>query len=751
MSSPGRGRIGMMGVTGTLGRAGLLVALAAMTALAAGPMALAQEQLPPKVIPSTEDKPGVVPALPVKGKDRPAVDVSAGVPLIPRSVLFGPVDKSSGRISPDGTRIAYLAPVNGVLNIWVAPVNDLSKAKAVTNETKRAIRSVFWAYDDKHILFVNDVGGDENWKVFAVNAETGQTRDLTPIEEIKGPDGKALPGPGGRPLRPAAQILSVSRKFPNEILIGLNDRDPRFHDVYRLNLASGERKLVLKNEGFAGFEIDDDYRVRLAVKPTEDGGVQMLIASGTDGNYQFSLWETIGFEDESGVSVAGFGPDDDSLYMIDPRGGDKAALYQVNLKTKQKTKILEDERTDIESIMLNPITRALEGVRVDYDKPIWTLADMTLEADFRAIRKAAGPASDLMISSRSRDDRYWTATVREDDAPAKTYLVDRGDLKDPKRKVDVKLLFVNKQSLAQQPLVPMHPVTIKSRDGLNLVSYLSLPLSADPDRDGKANTAVPMVLLVHGGPWARDSWGLDPEVQWLCNRGYAVLQVNYRGSRGFGKTFINAANREWAGKMHDDLLDAVDWAVKQGVTTKDKVAIMGGSYGGYATLVGLTFTPDVFACGVSIVGPSNLRTLLGSIPEYWQPMIETMTRRIGDHRTEEGKAYLDSRSPLSKVDAIKRPLLIGQGANDPRVKQAESDQIVKAMQAKKIPVTYVLFPDEGHGFARPENNISFYAVTEQFLAKHLGGRSEPIGESFTGSSITLPVDDEGLVKKDEKK
>jgi dipeptidyl aminopeptidase/acylaminoacyl peptidase len=285
----------------------------------------------------------------------------------------------------------------------------------------------------------------------------------------------------------------------------------------------------------------------------------------------------------------------------------------------------------------------------------------------------------------------------------------------------------------------MHPAVIKSRDGLELVSYLTLPPGSHAKDKDRPENPVPMVLLVHGGPWGRDSWGFNGLHQILANRGYAVLSVNFRGSTGFGKKFLNAGNKEWAARMHDDLIDAVDWAVKEKIADPAKVAIMGGSYGGYATLVGLTFTPEKFACGVDIVGPSNLQTLLNTIPAYWAPMMQLFKDRVGDPDTEEGKKLLEERSPLTRVDRIKRPLLIGQGANDPRVKQAESDQIVKAMQERKIPVTYVLFLDEGHGFARPPNNLAFYAVAEAFLAKNLGGRAEPIGDAFDGSSIKVPA------------
>jgi dipeptidyl aminopeptidase/acylaminoacyl peptidase len=271
------------------------------------------------------------------------------------------------------------------------------------------------------------------------------------------------------------------------------------------------------------------------------------------------------------------------------------------------------------------------------------------------------------------------------------------------------------------------------------VSYLSLPPGSDRNGDGRPDKPLPMVLNVHGGPWARDDFGYHPEHQWLANRGYAVLSVNYRGSTGFGKKFLNAADKQFGAKMHDDLIDAVEWAVREGVAQRDKVAIYGGSYGGYATLVGLTFTPDTFACGVDIVGPSSLVTLIESFPAYWTPILEaTWYRRVGDPRTEEGKQFLLSRSPITKVDQIRKPLLIAQGANDPRVTQKESDQLVAAMKGRNIPVTYAIYADEGHGFARPENRTSFYAITEGFLAKCLGGRQEPFGKDLAGANLKVP-------------
>jgi dipeptidyl aminopeptidase/acylaminoacyl peptidase len=366
----------------------------------------------------------------------------------------------------------------------------------------------------------------------------------------------------------------------------------------------------------------------------------------------------------------------------------------------------------------------------NYTKREWHALDKSMEGDIEALTKVT--EGQMSILSSSRDDQRWTVGFVKDDGPISFYFWDRKAKK-------ATFLYTHMPELEKAKLSKIHPVVIKSRDGLELVSYLTTPRAADADQDGKPDRGpIPMVLFVHGGPWARDTWGFNPSHQWLANRGYAVLSVNFRGSRGFGKAFLNAGNGEWGRKMHDDLLDAVKWAVDQKVADPAKVAIMGGSYGGYATLAGLAFTPDVFACGVDIVGPSNLVTLLSTSPPYLITKVDEVTKRIGDHRTEEGRKFLAERSPLSRADAIKKPLLIGQGANDPKVKQAESDQIVKTMQAKSLPVTYVLYPDEGHGFARPENQTSFNAVAEVFLAQHLGGGYQPIGDDFAGSSISVP-------------
>lgn len=652
---------------------------------------------------------------------------SKEVPLIPRQVLFGNPDKASLRISPDGKQISFRAPAEGVMNVWVAPFDDPGAAVPVTKDTLRGIRIYFWAYTSEHIIYLQDKGGDENWQVHTVNIATKEDKNLTPFEEILDPDGKPMTLPNGKKMRPRAQIQEVSHKFTNEILIGLNNRNPQYHDIYRLDILTGEMKLIQPNDSFLGFQTDDDYNIRFAARLTPDGGNEFFKPDGKGGWQPF---DKIPMEDLLTTGPVGFDKTGQVLYMIDSRGRNTAALTALDLESGETKVLAEDPRADISDIMMHPTEKTIQAAATNYTRTEWKVLDQSIQPEIDYLKPLAD--GDMEVTSRSLDDKVWTVAFVVDNGPVRYYLYDR-------TKKKAKFMFTNRKELEGFKLSKMHPVVIKSRDGLNLVSYLTLPSWTDMDNDARPSEPLPMVLFVHGGPWARDSWGYHSYHQWLSNRGYAVLSVNYRGSTGFGKSFINASSLEWAGKMHDDLIDAVSWAVDQGIAIKDSVAIMGGSYGGYATLVGLTFTPDVFICGVDIVGPSNLRTLLETIPPYWKPLMEMWATRVGDVRTEEGRKFLDSRSPLTYVDKISKPLLIGQGANDPRVKQSEADQIVKAMQEKNIPVTYVLYPNEGHGFARPENRLSFNAVTDIFLAEHLGGRSEPIGDDFEGSSIEVPT------------
>jgi dipeptidyl aminopeptidase/acylaminoacyl peptidase len=629
------------------------------------------------------------------------------VPLIPRKLLFGNPDKASPRISPDGSKLAFLAPVDGVLNVWVGPVGDPDAARPVTKDAVRGIRIFFWAFTSEHILYLQDKAGDENWRLYSVNLMDKSIKDLTPMEGVQ------------------AQVVRVSPDYPSQILVGINDRDPQLHDVYLVHIDTAERAMVQENtEGYVSFLCDDAYRVRFAQKMIPDGSIEIFQKEDED----WSVYQKIPMEDTLSTSPIEMNKEGTVLYMTDSRGRDTAALYSLDLESGEKDLIAEDERTDVDDILIHPTSKVPLAVAFNYERKEWRIMDGSIAKDLAYLRTVAD--GDVEVVSWTQDLSHWIVAFTMDNGPVRYYLHDH-------RAVKARFLFTNRSALEGVKLSHMHPVVIPARDGLDLVSYYTLP----PEYEGQTRPdhPLPMILFVHGGPWGRDSWGYNSFHQFMANRGYAVLSVNFRASTGFGKGFINSSNLEWGAKMHDDLIDGVDWAIREGIADPERIAIMGGSYGGYATLVGVTFTPDKFACGVDIVGPSNLITLINSVPPYWQPMIEMFAKRMGDHRTEEGRKLLKSRSPLTYVDRILRPLLIGQGANDPRVNQTESDQIVHAMQEKNIPVTYVLYPDEGHGFARPENNISFLTVAEAFLAEHLGGRYEPIGSDFEGSSITIPA------------
>jgi dipeptidyl aminopeptidase/acylaminoacyl peptidase len=630
------------------------------------------------------------------------------VPLIERTKLFGNPSQMQGRLSPDGKWFAWIGPSDGVLNIWVSPVTDPAAKKVLTSEKKRPIRAFFWSPDSQSILFINDKGGDENFLLFGVNIVTGEQKTLTPFEKTR------------------VQVVEISNHVRDRILIGLNNRDPKWHDVYSLDLRTGVLTLVMQNSGsYQGFLADDSLTLRGASRQRADGGTDFFrVANNKVDDKPFA---SVGLEDSQTTAPVGFTADGKTLYWIDSRGRDKAALVAQDTATEKTEVIAQNDKSDIGGAIANPQTGRIDAYAFNYLKSEWTAVDPAVKADFEFLKSHL--SGEIGVTSRTYADDLWTVGVDPVTEPPALYLYDR------KAKALTKL-YVTRPDLEGSPLSAMHPVEIKTRDGLTEVSYLTLPV--DHDVNGRPDHPLPMVLFVHGGPWARDGYGFNAYHQWLANRGYAVLSVNYRGSTGFGKSYISAGGLQWGAKMHDDLIDAVDWAIKNGITTKDKVAIMGGSYGGYATLVGLAFTPDEFVCGVDIVGPSNLATLLQTIPPYWEAIKQQFYKRMGDPTTPEGEKLLHDRSPLYKADAIKKPLLIGQGANDPRVNQRESDQIVKAMSDKNIPVTYVLFPDEGHGFARPENNIAFNAVAEQFLAKNLGGRAEPIGEALKASTAKVP-------------
>ena len=647
--------------------------------------------------------------------DRPSANDGK---LIPRSALFGNPERASAMISPDGRYLSWLAPLKGVMNVWVAPIDHPEQARAVTDDAARGIRQYFWSYRSGTLLYLRDNGGDENFHVYALDVDKpGAARDLSPYPKVR------------------AGVVRLGHRHPDAIVLAMNDRDSKWHDLYRVDLSTGKRELLDENKDkLSGYLVDGDFKIHRATRSRDDGGLELLAPDG-DG---WKVVDSIPFEDSQTTRYDGYSDDGKTLYATDARGRDTAALYAIDAAGK-KTLLLEDARADVASggRLTDPKTDKLQGAVVYYLRREWKALDPSVAGDLQRLQKQLGPG-EFSVVSRTLDDKTWIIDYSAAEQPSLIYRYDRaGEGK-------LTRLFATRPELEGAPLAPMWPVKIPSRDGKTLVSYLTLPKSADTNNDGKPDHPVPLVLFVHGGPWSRDVYGFHPYASWLADRGYASLRVNYRGSTGFGKKFINDADREWAGKMHDDLIDAVDWSIQQGVTRKDQVAIMGGSYGGYATLVGLTFTPDTFKCGVDIVGPSNLQTLLTTIPPYWASIYEQFARRMGDPRTEEGRKLLAERSPINRVDKISKPLLIGQGANDPRVNQAESDQIVEAMRKKNIPVTYALFPDEGHGFARPENSLAFNAVTEGFLAQCLGGPAQPIGDDFKGSSIAVPAGADGV-------
>lgn len=607
-------------------------------------------------------------------------------PLIPREILFGNPERSSPRLSPDGKYLAYIAPDDkNVLQVWLRTVGQ-EDDRQLTADKKRGIRIFFWTYNADQLMYMQDADGDENFHLYAVNIQSNIVRDLTPFQGVK------------------AQPIGLDPKFPDEALVALNLNNPQKFDVYRINLKNGAVEFDTDNPGnIVSWTSDAQFQVRAAVASTPDGGSDLLLRETTD-----KEWDILRHwgPDEQGGPVT-FSVDGKTLYIEGNHDANADRLLALDLATRQETVIAQDPQYDLGGVMIQPITRVIQAVAFYKDKQEWQILDESIAEDFEAIAKVR--PGEFGISSRDLADKNWLVVYMTDDGPVYYYAYNR----DSKTST---FLFSNQPKLEGLQLAAMEPISYQARDGLTIHGYLTTPVGIAQN--------LPTVLLVHGGPWARDTWGYDPEAQWLANRGYGVLQVNFRGSTGYGKDFLNAANREWAAKMHDDLIDAVNWLVEKGISDREKIAIMGGSYGGYATLVALTFTPDVFACGVDIVGPSNLITLLQSIPPYWEPLKASMYHRIGNLETEE--EFLKSRSPLFFIDRIKKPLLIGQGANDPRVKQAESDQIVEAMQKANLPVEYVLYPDEGHGFARPENRLHFYAIAEEFLAKHLGGRFEPM-------------------------
>jgi dipeptidyl aminopeptidase/acylaminoacyl peptidase len=623
-----------------------------------------------------------------------AASAQSAAPLISRDLLFGAPEKLSPQISPDGTHLAYLAPVDGVMNIWVRTLGK-NDDRAVSSESGRPIPDYLWQFDGKHLLYSQDAGGNEQYHIYQVDVATFSTKDLTP-------------------LKAKVDIAAYEPEFPDTVMLTANQRDPRVRDVYRLDLKTGKLELDTQNPGDVGeWAADHQLKVRAALAISPDGGVIIRVRDDERAPWrELVKWgpdETtilIGF-----VPTMMFTPDNRGLWVVTSLDADTARLVEYDIATGRRKVIVEDPQFDVayHYILRNPRTHKLEAVGIDRERVDWKIIDPQVSAAFEAMHKAS-PGDITLVSlaspiSRSLDDKKWVFAVVSDDAPERWYLLDRTT-------GECTLLFSTQPKLETAKLAKMEPVQFTARDGMKIYGYLTKP----PDAKGP----VPLVLFVHGGPWGRDDWGYTPYAQWLANRGYAALLINFRGSTGYGKRYLNAGDRQWAGTMRTDLLDGVQWAVEKQIADPKRVCIMGMSYGGYATLVGLAFSPDAYTCGVEWVGPSNLNTLLQTIPPWWTTLLVLFRKRMGD--TEE---FLTSQSPLFKADKIKAPLMIGQGANDPRVKQAESDQIVSAVRNNGKDVEYYVFPDEGHGFARPQNEKAFMAAAERFLGKYLGGRVEP--------------------------
>jgi dipeptidyl aminopeptidase/acylaminoacyl peptidase len=642
-------------------------------------------------------------------------------PLIPRKVLFSNPVRVAPQLSPDGKRLGYLAnSPQGVSNVWVQTLGK-KDVRMVTRDKRRGIYNYEWAADGRHLLYQQDADGDENWHIFSVDLDNQQVRDLTPFQGVR------------------AQNLLTSARRPNEILVGLNLRDRRVADMYRIDLTTGAVLPEARNPGdVLSWETDDDFVIRAATAfDAETARTTVRVRDTGRGAWRDLM--TIPFERcnfygqvNGGSVVAGFGPGGKAVWVVRAGEGDKTRLEEIDLKTGRRRQILAaDPRCDVEynigaglanmrpEVLTDPKTGGLQAVAFYFTKLEWKVVDPALRPDFQALREAH--EGNLRIIGRARGDTLWLVQFSSPTQPVVYFLYHRKTKK-------TEPLFAAQPDLAKYTLAPCEPVVIKSRDGLDLVCYLTVPA-------GVSRKNLPLMLFPHGGPWWRDRWEFDPWAQLVANRGYAVLQVEYRGSTGFGLKFFNAGTRQFGNQaVLRDLLDAVKWATDSGLADPKRIGVMGGSGGGYLTLCCLAYHPELFACGVDLVGPSSVKTLLESIPAYWKPVKKRWVLRMGD---AEHDADLNRRiSPLYHSDRIRAPLLIGQGRNDPRVHMREAEQIVAALRTQKKPVIFVVYPDEGHGFARPENNLDFFGRMEEFLAKHLGGRKEP-WRKIAGSSAEL--------------
>ena len=637
--------------------------------------------------------------LPVAGLPWQALAQQAS--LVARRVFFDNPDCLNARVSPDGQHLAYVAPVDGVNNLWVTPIGDPAAAWPVTRVTDRNIGSYFhWAYTNRHLVFFRERDGDENWRASSVDINSGVVVPLTPGQGVK------------------SFVQEVDRKYPEEMLLRHNQRDKSRFDLFRINIVTGASELKFENSEYADLFTDSEFQLRLATRLAADGTLEIFERRPDSAWVPFA---EVPIGDVDTMQLIDFSTDGNTLYLIWSRGRDKAALFAMDMATRETKLLAADDEADIVQVTLDEQRRPV-AARANRDRARWYAVDPGANQDLADLARH-GPGEINFISD-SADRRIASVFYERDNESGEFALLDR-------EKREVRKLLVQRRALAGVTLRKLQPVIIPARDGLRLNGYLTLPAVE------AGSGPVPMVLLIHGGPYARDLWGFSPTHQWLANRGYAVLSVNYRGSTGFGKAFIAAADREWGGRMHDDLIDAVDWAVAQGIADPKRVGFLGASYGGYSALVAATKTPEVFACIVDVFGISNLITFMATIPPYWGPWFSVWKNRLGDPATEAGRAFLIERSPLTHIDRAVRPILIGQGMRDVRVVAAESEQMVSALKQRGVPVTYVTFADEGHGFVRPANRLAWSAVAEAFLAKHLGGRYQPIENDLEGSSLKV--------------
>jgi dipeptidyl aminopeptidase/acylaminoacyl peptidase len=616
-------------------------------------------------------------------------------PLIDREIFFGDPEISGAKISPDGNYITFIKPFNGVRNIWIKDFDKpFDEARPLTADTSRPIMGYFWAVSSKYVLYVQDKGGDENYNVYAVDPSlkgdpVPAAINLTPYENVR------------------ASIYSVPKSTPNHIVVGINDRNPQLHDVYRLNLSDGSRELLWQNEeNVISWSVDLEGNLRLGIRMTPDGGSEILKIDGKE------LVPIYTVTNEESASPVRFSHDGKSFYMITNKGEDldKTQLVLYNLYDDSIEFIDKDPLNEVDfgSAFFSDITNELIFTSYTGDKNRIYFRDKEYEKDYEKL-KTQLPDGEVSLRSSTKDENIWLVSVSRDVDPGSVYVFER-------KKGTVEFLYKSNPKLPSEHLAIMKPVRYEARDGLEIPAYLTLP-------KGIEHKNLPTVLFVHGGPWARDYWGYSSIAQFLANRGYAVLQPNFRGSTGYGKAFLNAGNKEWGrGAMQHDLTDAVNWLIENEIADPKRVAIAGGSYGGYVTLAGLAFTPEIYAAGFDIVGPSNIITLLNSIPPYWAPMKKIFDIRVGDMNDPEERKMLEEQSPLNYAENIKKPLFVVQGANDPRVKKPEADQIVIAMRDLGRDVEYMLAMDEGHGFAGLENKLAMFYAMEKFFAKYLDGR-----------------------------